>query len=64
MQVITSPETRIDGLIVSNTTISREGLVGASREEAGGLSGAPLTEKSTKVCSKIFVDALKHWSLF
>ena len=49
--MITSPETRIDGLIVSNTTTSREGLVGASKEETGGLSGAPLTEKSTKVFS-------------
>ena len=48
--MVTSPETLVDGLIVSNTTTSREGLIGASKEEIGGLSGAPLTEKSTKVC--------------
>lgn len=53
-KVVTSPETRVDGLIVSNTTISREGLVGAAKEETGGLSGAPLTEKSTKVVSEMY----------
>lgn len=33
---------RIDGLIVSNTTISRPSLRSAQAVEAGGLSGAPL----------------------
>lgn len=46
-------ETSIEGLIATNTTISREGL-SYSREYiesigAGGLSGQPLTEKSDKV---------------
>ncbi|WP_136659848.1 quinone-dependent dihydroorotate dehydrogenase [Nitratireductor sp. XY-223] len=43
-----------DGLIVSNTTLSREGL-GADRHlgEAGGLSGRPLFERSTIVLSKL-----------
>jgi len=53
-EVITSPETCVDGLIVSNTTISREGVVGAFKEETGGLSGAPLTEKSTKAVSEMY----------
>ena len=48
-QVVTSSETRIDGLIVSNTSLSREGLTGVSKDEAGGLSGAPISEMSTKV---------------
>ncbi|MBN9031695.1 MAG: quinone-dependent dihydroorotate dehydrogenase [Rhizobiales bacterium] len=40
----------LDGLIVSNTTLSREGLKDrAQAGEAGGLSGAPLFEKSTMV---------------
>ncbi len=40
----------LDGLIVSNTTLSREGLKDrAQAGEAGGLSGAPLFEKSTSV---------------
>jgi len=36
-----------DGVIVSNTTLSREGLTHAHREEAGGLSGRPLATRST-----------------
>jgi dihydroorotate dehydrogenase len=36
----------MDGLIVSNTTTSREGAPG-SEKLAGGLSGAPLTARST-----------------
>ncbi|WP_294393568.1 quinone-dependent dihydroorotate dehydrogenase [uncultured Sphingomonas sp.] len=35
---------RIDGLIVSNTTISRPALRSAHAGEAGGLSGAPLKD--------------------
>ncbi len=35
------------GLVVSNTTISREGLVGPVPEGPGGISGAPLFERST-----------------
>jgi dihydroorotate dehydrogenase len=35
------------GIIVSNTTISRPGLRSKFRDEAGGLSGAPLKTLST-----------------
>lgn len=39
---------KIDGLIVTNTTLSREGVDGLPfGDEAGGLSGAPVFEKST-----------------
>ncbi|MFT7560996.1 MAG: dihydroorotate dehydrogenase [Flavobacteriales bacterium] len=38
----------IDGLIVSNTTISREGLHSEHSEEMGGLSGRPLLEKANE----------------
>jgi dihydroorotate dehydrogenase len=38
----------VEGLIVSNTTISRDGLSGSATDgEAGGLSGRPLFRKST-----------------
>lgn len=37
------------GVIVSNTTIGRPPLLSRSRDEAGGLSGAPLFELSTQV---------------
>lgn len=41
--------TKISGVIATNTTISREGLASADREEMGGLSGKPLTQRSTEV---------------
>jgi dihydroorotate dehydrogenase len=37
------------GIMVSNTTVSRPALKSAHRDEAGGLSGAPLTALSTRV---------------
>ena len=42
-------ETKIDGVIASNTTISREGLLSENKKEMGGLSGKPLTNRSTEV---------------
>lgn len=42
-------QTGIAGVIATNTTISREGLTSANREEAGGLSGKPLRARSTEV---------------
>ncbi|MCC5976287.1 MAG: quinone-dependent dihydroorotate dehydrogenase [Rubellimicrobium sp.] len=43
----------VDALIATNTTISREGLKSESRSEAGGLSGQPLFEKSTRVLAQL-----------
>jgi dihydroorotate dehydrogenase, subfamily 2 len=43
----------LDAIIATNTTLSREGLKSAHRGEAGGLSGAPLLEKSTRVLAKL-----------
>ena len=42
-------ETKIAGVIATNTTISREGLQSENRSEMGGLSGKPLTKRSTEV---------------
>ncbi|WP_432410784.1 quinone-dependent dihydroorotate dehydrogenase [Rasiella sp. SM2506] len=42
-------ETKIDGVIATNTTISREGLQSENKSEAGGLSGKPLTKRATEV---------------
>jgi dihydroorotate dehydrogenase len=42
-------ETKIAGVIATNTTISREGLQSESKVEMGGLSGKPLTSRSTEV---------------
>jgi dihydroorotate dehydrogenase len=42
---------RIDGVIATNTTIAREGVIGEryAPDEPGGLSGKPLRDKSTAV---------------
>lgn len=42
-------ETKIAGVIATNTTLSREGLVSSNKDETGGLSGKPLTKRSTEV---------------
>ncbi len=41
---------RIDGVIASNTTLSRDAVAGQPHaDEAGGLSGAPVLEASNRV---------------
>lgn len=47
IDIITS--VKIDGLIATNTTLSREGLYSENKSEMGGLSGKPVTKKSTEV---------------
>lgn len=43
-------ETKIDGVIATNTTIDRTAVAGHPQaEEAGGLSGAPLSKTSTDI---------------
>jgi dihydroorotate dehydrogenase len=44
-------DTKIDGVISTNTTIDRSGLTSPEhlQQEAGGLSGAPLTNRATQV---------------
>ena len=41
--------TQIAGVIATNTTLSREGLTDNQKTEMGGLSGKPLTKRSTEV---------------
>ena len=41
-------EQKIDAVIATNTTLDRAGLQSQHRDEMGGLSGAPLFEKSTR----------------
>jgi len=48
----------LDGLVIGNTTVGRpETLQSKDRTEAGGLSGAPLTELSTKVLREAYAMA-------
>jgi dihydroorotate dehydrogenase len=46
-------DTHMDGVIVTNTTLAREGLQSMHRGETGGLSGAPLRLKSESVLCQI-----------
>jgi dihydroorotate dehydrogenase len=41
------------GIIATNTTLSRDGLQSPHRTETGGLSGAPLFEKSTRTLARL-----------
>ncbi len=46
----------IDGLIISNTTVDRPDVVtGRYRDEAGGLSGAPLFLRATEQLRRFFI---------
>jgi dihydroorotate dehydrogenase len=46
-------EVGIDGIVATNTTLAREGLTSPAAREAGGLSGAPLFERSTRVLARL-----------
>ena len=41
--------TGLDGIIATNTTINRDNLKSVNKNELGGLSGKPLTSRSTEV---------------
>ena len=41
------------GIIATNTTVTRDGLISDSKDQTGGLSGAPLFEKSTRVIAAL-----------
>ncbi|NCO87322.1 MAG: quinone-dependent dihydroorotate dehydrogenase [Rhodobacterales bacterium] len=43
----------VAGIIATNTTLDREGLKSASRDEKGGLSGQPLFVKSTRLLARL-----------
>ena len=45
--------TGISGIIATNTTLSRDGLTSAHAAQAGGLSGQPLFEKSTRILAQL-----------
>lgn len=46
-------EARMDGIIVTNTTLARDGLKSAHRGESGGLSGSPLRLRSEAVLCQV-----------
>ncbi|EHS58589.1 dihydroorotate dehydrogenase [Paenibacillus sp. Aloe-11] len=44
----------VDGIIATNTTISRAGLTHRNASETGGLSGKPLRDRSTEVIGRVY----------
>lgn len=60
-------ETKIDGVIATNTTISREGLMTQDSRlkaiGAGGLSGKPLTKRSTEVVKYLSMKSNKAFPI-
>lgn len=53
-EVVLNKKTKVDGLILCNTTTSRPKLMSPNKEESGGLSGAPLTDVSTAMISDMY----------
>ncbi|WP_026997645.1 quinone-dependent dihydroorotate dehydrogenase [Flectobacillus major] len=58
-------ETKIAGVIATNTTISREGLASepALVQEMGGLSGKPVTQRSTEVIRYLATQSGKSFPI-
>jgi dihydroorotate dehydrogenase len=46
-------DTHMNGIIVTNTTLRREGIESKHREESGGLSGSPLRLRSEAVLCQV-----------
>ncbi|XP_068633771.1 dihydroorotate dehydrogenase (quinone), mitochondrial [Battus philenor] len=55
VSVITQKDSEVQGLIISNTTIDKSSLINKKfSNEAGGLSGKPLTTKSTEMIRTMY----------
>lgn len=64
IETVRSAGAWLSGLIISNTTLDRpDDLIGSDRGEAGGLSGAPLMGKSTRVLSEIASELIGEFDL-
>jgi dihydroorotate dehydrogenase len=48
----------VNGIIVANTTLSRDGLSSTARNEAGGLSGHPLRKRTTELIAHVHKETL------
>jgi len=54
---------KIEGVIATNTTLSREGLESVNKTELGGLSGKPVAERSTEVIRFLYNKSNKAFSI-
>lgn len=55
--------TKIAGVIATNTTISRDNLHSENQTETGGLSGKPLTQRSTEIIRFLAEKSEKSFSI-
>ncbi|CAL8144109.1 unnamed protein product [Orchesella dallaii] len=57
-KIVLSKETKVDGIIISNTTIKRDNLESDAKltQESGGLSGKPLERTSTFLVAKFYSE--------
>ncbi|WP_134681671.1 quinone-dependent dihydroorotate dehydrogenase [Paracoccus ravus] len=46
-------DTGVDGIIATNTTLSRDGITSPHATETGGLSGAPLMQRATRILARL-----------
>ncbi|KAG7191111.1 hypothetical protein KM043_007145 [Ampulex compressa] len=53
-EVVLDAKSKVDGLVLCNTTVTRPNLRNSLKEESGGLSGAPLTDMSTIIISDMY----------
>ncbi len=53
-EIVSAIEGRAHGLVATNTTVRRDGLRGAARDEPGGVSGRPLCDLNTRVIRTLF----------
>ncbi len=44
----------VEAIIATNTTLSRDGIASRHAGEAGGLSGAPLFDRSTRILARLY----------
>lgn len=56
-------ETKITGVIATNTTILRENLISENKFETGGLSGKPLANRSTEVIRFLSEKSQKSFAI-
>ena len=64
IDVVRGPGHWLSGLIISNTTLERpENLKSGHKDEAGGLSGKPLFEKSTQVLKAFASEVMGEFDL-
>ena len=49
-------EARVQGIVATNTTLSRDAVTGPQAERPGGLSGAPLRARSTEAIRRLHAE--------